>query len=92
MNGPDLASFLGGGITFGFAIAGLFFVRFWRRTRDSLFLAFGISFLLLSINQALLSLAGVDLEERSPLFLIRLAAYLLIIAAIVCKNARSTDQ
>lgn len=85
---PALSPFLGGAITFGFALASLFFARFWRRTRDRLFLAFASAFALLGLNQALLSLTGTLAEERSPLFLIRLAAFVLIIVAIVRKNAR----
>lgn len=89
MNSADLAPFLSGGITFGFGVAALFFARFWRRTRDFLFLAFAIAFLLLSLNQALLVLSGIPVEERSPLYLIRLAAFSLIIVAITRKNVRS---
>jgi hypothetical protein len=85
----DLAPFLSGAITFGFLVAALFFARFWRRTEDGLFLAFAAAFALLGLNQALITLSGVPVEERSPLYLLRLAAFLLIIVAIVRKNARS---
>jgi hypothetical protein len=84
----DLSAFLSGAITFGFLVAGLFFARFWRRTRDGLFLAFAAAFMLLGLNQALLVLSGIPVEERSPLYLLRLAAFLLIIVAIVRKNAK----
>lgn len=84
----DLNPFLSGAITFGFFVAGLFFARFWRRTRDGLFLAFAAAFALLGLNQALLVLSGIPIEERSPLYLLRLAAFLLIIVAIVRKNAK----
>ncbi len=87
MSDGDLSAFLSGGITFGFVVAALFFARFWRRTGDGLFLAFAIAFALLGLNQALLVLSGIPVEERSPLYLIRLVAFLLIIAAIVRKNA-----
>lgn len=87
MNAADLNAFLSGAITFGFLTAGLFFARFWRRTGDGLFLAFAIAFALLGLNQALLVLSGIPVEERSPLYLIRLAAFLIIIAAIVRKNS-----
>lgn len=85
----DLMIFLSGAITFGFLVAGLFFGRFWRRTRDGLFLAFAAAFVLLGLNQALLVFSGIPVEERSPLYLIRLAAFLLIIVAIVRKNAKA---
>lgn len=78
--------FLAGAIAMGFAVAALMFLKFWRRTREGLFLAFAGSFLLLSINHAMLSLSQVPLEERSSLYLIRLAAFLLIIGAFWHQN------
>ena len=81
--------FLSGAVTFGFLVAGLFFLRFWRKTRDGLFLAFAAAFVLLGVNQALLVFSGIPVEERSPIYLLRLTAFLLIIVAIVRKNARS---
>jgi len=80
------ADFFSGLIAMGFAVCAVFFLRFWRRTRDSLFLVFSIAFLLLALNQALTTLLGLPLEERSWLYLLRLAAFLIIIAAIVRKN------
>lgn len=84
-----LFDFLSGAICFGFLVAGLFFFRFWRRTRDSLFLAFAIAFALLGFGQAVQALASIPQEERSYIFLIRLAAFTLILVAIIRKN-RST--
>ena len=81
--------FLSGVLTMGYVIAGLFFLRFWSRTRDSLFIAFACAFWLLAVNQALVALAGVPREEQSWIYLLRLGAFTLIIAAIVRKNLRS---
>jgi membrane-associated PAP2 superfamily phosphatase len=78
--------FLGGAISMGFAIAALLFLKYWKRTRDGFFLAFAAAFLLLGINQALLSVTNVPVEERSSLYLIRLAAFLIIIGAMWSKN------
>jgi hypothetical protein len=78
--------FFSGMIAMGFAVCAVFFLRFWRRTHDSLFLVFSVAFLLLALNQALTTLLGLPLEERSWLDLLRLAAFLIIIAAIVRKN------
>jgi hypothetical protein len=84
-----LIPFLSGAISAGFLIAGLFFLRFWRKSRDGLFAAFAIAFWLLGLNQALLTFSNVPVEERSWLFLLRLAAFVLILAAIWRKNARA---
>jgi hypothetical protein len=85
-----LIDFLSGAITLGFLVAGLFFLRFWRRTHDRLFLAFAIAFALLGIGQAVQALANIPQEERSFIFLIRLAAFTLILAAVVRKNRSSS--
>jgi hypothetical protein len=83
-----IENFLSGAVSFGFLIAGMYFLRFWRRTRDGLFLAFAVAFWLLGFNQGLIALTDVPVEERSPLYLFRLAAFVLIIAAIWWKNRR----
>ena len=78
--------FLSGSITAGFLVAGLFFLRFWRRTHDGLFLAFAVAFALLGLGQAVQALANIPQEERSYIYLIRLLAFTIILVAIVRKN------
>jgi len=70
----------------GFLTAGLFFGRFWWRTRDFLFAAFSAAFMLLALNQAIASLTVVDRYEMGWVWLLRLAAFMLIIVAIIRKN------
>ena len=84
-----LNDFLAGAVSMGFAVAALMFLKFWHRSREGLFLAFAAAFMLLSINHALLSLIRIPLEERSALYLIRLAAFLLIIGAFWWQNRKS---
>ena len=84
-----LFDFLGGAITMGFIVAGLFFLRFWSDTRDGLFLAFALAFWLLGLNQGLLALTDMPVEERSPLYLLRLAAFALILVSVAMKNRRA---
>jgi Family of unknown function (DUF5985) len=81
-----LLDFLAGAVTFGFAIAALFFLRFWSRTRDPLFGAFAAAFSLLGLCQALLALAGAATEEQGWVYLLRLAAFAIILVAIAGKN------
>lgn len=81
-----LTPFLSGFIVAGFMIAGLFFLRFWKKTRDSLFAAFALAFWLLGLAQALLAFSSVPVEERTWLYLLRLAAFLIILTAIWRKN------
>jgi hypothetical protein len=87
-----LIFFLSGAVTFGFLLAALFFFRFFRRTSDGLFFWFGLSFLMLATGQALVTLLDVSVEERSWIFLLRLAAYLIIVIAILRKNTRTADS
>ena len=86
----NLFAFLSGVVTMGFVVAGFFFLRFHRQTRDILFLAFAVAFWLIGLVQALLALTSVSVEERSFFYLIRLAAFLLILAAIWWKNKNAT--
>lgn len=81
-----LATFLAGAIVAGFALAGLFFLKFWKKTRDELFLAFTGAFWLLGLGQALLTFSNIPLEERTPIYLLRLVAFVLILVAIWRKN------
>ena len=81
-----LNPFILGMVVMACGVAGLFFLRFWRRTRDPLFIAFALAFALLGIGQAVLALANIPTEERSSLFLIRLSAFALILFAILRKN------
>lgn len=83
---PTVANFLGGVIAAGYATAAVFFLRFHARTRDRLFLAFGAAFLLMGLNQTLQIVLDIPREEQSPIFLLRLTAFLLIIVAILGKN------
>lgn len=82
-------TFISGAVAAGFLISGLFFLRFWRKTRDSLFISFALAFWLLGLGQALVSLTDIPVEERSWIYVIRLAAFLLILLAIFRKNRAS---
>jgi len=73
------------GIIFASALtATIFFLQFWRNTKDRLFLYFGLCFGLLGIER--LILAFMSLEKEHTVFFIRLLAFSLIIVAIVQKN------
>jgi hypothetical protein len=78
--------FIAGLIAMGFATAALFFLRFWARTADALFATFAAAFALLALNQALTTLVDFGREELGWVYLLRLAAFLLIIVGIAQKN------
>jgi hypothetical protein len=80
--------FLLGIIVCSSLIAGLFFLKFWRHTRDQLFLAFGAAFIIEALNRASLLLVAQPNEGHVVVYTVRLFCYLLILAAIVVKNRR----
>ncbi len=82
---PNLQPFLAGAVTMGFGLAGLGFVRLWARSGDRLFLAFAGAFWLLMLPPVT---AVVDLPDQpeSWVYLFRVAAYGLIIVAVLLKN------
>jgi len=80
--------FLLGLIVMSDVVAAAFFCKFWRRTRDRLFLAFGASFVIESINRTA-TLFLDDPSIGSPIiYAVRLLSYLLILAAIADKNRK----
>jgi hypothetical protein len=85
-----LNSFLAGTVVLSVLVCALFFLRYWSRTRDELFLSFSIAFGLLAAGQTILALTNIPTEERGSLYLIRLAAFLLMLLAIYRKNAKAS--
>ena len=83
-----MTGFVSGMIAMGCVVAGLFFCRFWRRTGDALFIYFGISFWLLAVNQAASIVFETPREDQSWIYLIRLAAFVVLIAGIGRKNLK----
>lgn len=83
--GDALSSLVSGLLVMGYAVAGLFFLRFWHETRDRLFGIFAGAFCMLGLQRMLLVLAD---EPGNEIWLygLRLLAFLLILAAIVDKN------
>jgi hypothetical protein len=86
MSDTILLPFAAGAFTAGFLVASLFFFRFWRHSGDSLFAIFGVAFLLMALNAALPALLNLPDEDQAQIYLLRLAAFVLIIIAILRKN------
>ena len=56
----------------------LFFLRFWRKTRDRFFLFFAASFFVEGVNRALTGLTSVPSDVEPLIYIIRLTSFLLI--------------
>ncbi len=81
-----LEGFLLGVIVTASIVAAAFFWKFWRQTRDVLFLAFAAAFLVEGLNRISFLLIDAPNEGRPVIYAVRLIAFLLILAAIVRKN------
>lgn len=82
----EVLAILGGALATTYLVAGVFFLKFWRRTRDRLFLSFAGAFFLLAINQVLAQLIDADDPRRGLSYLLRVVGFLLILLAIFDKN------
>jgi len=82
--------FLWGMLTMANLVAALLLLRFWRVSRDRLFLFFAAAFAMLSLNWLGLSAIDPALETRHFVYLLRFGAFVLLIAGIVDKNRRRT--
>ena len=81
-----LVNYLAGAVTLGYLVASMFFLRFWRRTADRLFLAFAVAFALLALNQIFATFIGAGDENVVYAYDLRVLGFMLILAAIVDKN------
>jgi prolipoprotein diacylglyceryltransferase len=82
-----VTEFLSGGAFIASLGCSLYFLRFYRRTGDRLFAVFALAFLVFALNRVLLE--TVNDETATWVYLVRLAAFVAILSAIVDKNTRS---
>ena len=81
-----LEGFLLGVIVTCSLLAAAFFWRFWRQTGDSLFLAFAAAFFIEGLNRTTFLFLASPNEGNPAIYIVRLIAFLMIVAAIVRKN------
>lgn len=75
-----------GGIAVANLVAGLFFLRYWRSSRDRFFLFLAASFWIEAVNRIGMLVAGTSDEDPPVYLLVRLLSYGLILVAIWDKN------
>ena len=83
--------FLHGSIVICYLLGGLFFLRYWKKTRDRLFAIFAIAFWVLAAERILLAATLPEYEFRPYIYLVRLFAFVLIIIAIIDKNRNKSS-
>jgi len=86
-----IEAFLLGVIVTASLTAGVFFLKFWRRTGDQLFLAFSVAFVIEGLNRIGFLFVDRPNEGNPIIYTVRLLAFLLIVAAIVWKNRSRTS-
>jgi len=67
-------------------VAAMFFWRFYRQSRDRLFLFFGLGFTIFAVNRLVLELLEEGHEAATYVYVSRLIAFMMILYAIVDKN------
>lgn len=76
--------FMAGLLAMGYTIAALYFLRFWKRSGERLFIFFALAFALLTIQRVGLTL--LTTIDENWLYGIRLLAFLLLLVGIMEKN------
>jgi hypothetical protein len=86
----EVVVFMWGATTLGCWVIALFFLKYWSRTRDRLFLSFSAAFLILSFNWLGLVVTSPSQESRHWIFVVRIIAFALILLGILDKNRPDT--
>ena len=82
----DAGVFLCGASAAFALVAAVYFLKFRRRTGDRFFTMFAVAFFLMALNRVGIVVAGPVGDHVLWFYLVRLAAYLVILLAIVQKN------
>lgn len=83
-----LDSFFSGSICMGFLLVAMFFLRFWKSTGDRLFLFFSAAFALMLVERIMRVALDITTEWYPMVYLLRLAAFVIIAYGILDKNRR----
>ena len=80
--------FLAGAAAMSLFVIVLFFLRFWKKTHDRLFLLFAGAFFTLMLERIIRAVIGEN-DWTPYVYTVRLAAFVLIIIAVIDKNRRT---
>ena len=74
---------MNGAIAMGYLVVSLFFISYWRETRQRLFVYFTTGFLILSVHRSIWALTFGDATWDQFSLALRLVGYLVILAGII---------
>jgi hypothetical protein len=77
---------LSGALCMGYAVAALFFAKFWRRIGVPLFAWFAVAFVLLAAQRVMLVLVEREAGAMPWSYVLRLLAFVLLLVGIVAQN------
>lgn len=83
---------LSGALICAYVLAGVHFLRFWRRTGDGLFRHFALAFWLFAANQLATTVPLVQNRTEGYEYLLRVLGYILILFAIIEKNVAKSPR
>lgn len=92
MSQNELLRFLNGAIAAASVLAGLFFLRYWRLSRERLFAFLWLAFWLMALNWIALGVIDWGPETRHRAYFLRLLAFVLIIVGVIEKNRRNKSE
>jgi len=81
-----MITFIGGMIAMAYFVACLFFLKFWKRTQDSLFMWFALSFGILALQRVAMFEWGDTSDRSIGVYSARLLAFVIILVAVIQKN------
>ncbi|HEY7928405.1 MAG TPA: DUF5985 family protein [Steroidobacteraceae bacterium] len=84
--------FVWGLLAMGSLVPALFFLRYWRSSRDRLFAFFAVAFGLMALEWLLASLGGTDEADHFQVLLLRILAFVSIIIGVLDKNHRDRER
>jgi len=86
-----MRTFTWGALAMASLIAALFFLRYWRDSRERLFAFFSLAFVGMAVNWTVLAIIDhpVDEAQQVRAYVIRLIAFVILIVGIIDKNRRS---
>jgi hypothetical protein len=84
----DSVLFMWGATAAACSVIALIFMKYWRGTRDRLFLFFSVAFWILSLNWVGLAATDPHREARHWAYVLRVAAFTSIILGVLDKNRR----